>query len=77
MVNVKVKSVVKGYHRYRVKPESGTVCTVTPISNSAHGQSLEVKMDGNIIVGHVPAHPPINAVFWDFLDLHPSFPLHW
>ena len=64
---VSVKSVIKGYHMYRVSYPSGTelVCNLEP--ENEHSDSAIIVKKGNITVGHIPEglSQPLTQLFQD------------
>ncbi len=76
MVTLEIESVVKGYHYFKIKPPIGTVCSVELDKASHYSQALRVEFAGKQ-VGHVPCHPPINRVLYDFLDDFQHYSFDW
>ena len=78
MTKIKVNSVVKGYHAYKVKPNIGSVCIVRREGDFGGNPSFAVISAENTVIGHVPAKPiKLNAAFVEILDLSKSLQFKW
>ena len=73
---ISFKSVVKGYHIYKLKVPVGTVCQVE-IDSDYDEDSVKITEDGHTI-GHASATPhPVNKGLAEVLREHPGFGITW
>ena len=76
---IKIQSIVKGYHHYKIKPDIGVVCNVVREPNNKYDNfAMAVLNENGNIIGHVPATPvALNKVIFEALDLSSSFTCNW